>query len=654
MKKITLTLVLLYSSAALFAALRLPRIFSDHMVLQRDRAIPVWGWAEPNEKITVQLNKQSQSTTADAGGRWQLRLAPESAGGPYQLIVNGKERLVVEDVLIGDVWICSGQSNMEWTVSQSKDPQATIAAAQNTQIRHFKVPHAIAAAPVADVTGGSWQPATSEFVGEFTGVGYFFANALYQRLKIPIGLLNTSWGGTHVETWTSRSAFENSPEFREMIAGMPRLNLDSIAQIKSEAIKKRIAELQGNPPGNPAQTATWSAPGFDDSRWPKMQAPGLWEQQALGDLDGEVWLRKTFDLKPEDSGKSAQLSLAMVDDNDETYVNGVKVGATVGYNLPRRYTIPAGVLQAGANTIAVKVTDTGGGGGIWGAAADLQIVLDGRPQSLSGTWPYQVASVMEGNAGVGPNSFPTLLFNGMLHPLLPYAISGVIWYQGESNADRAYQYRKAFPLMIQDWRKQWNQGDFPFYFVQLSSYNADNGNSALGSTWAELREAQTLTLSLPNTGMAVTTDVGNPTDIHPRNKQSVGARLAAIALSKHYGKSMVCQGPVYQSMRKEGSKLILSFSQAVNGLWTDDKYGYLKGFEIAGADQQFKYAKAWIEGDKVVVFREGVNDPVAVRFGWADDASENNLYNKERFPAQPFRTDNWKGITEDKKFKINP
>jgi sialate O-acetylesterase len=372
----------------------------------------------------------------------------------------------------------------------------------------------------------------------------------------------------------------------------------------------------------------------------------------LGDMDGVVWFRKTINLSAEDAGKSATLELAMIDDNDVTYVNGAKVGATNSYNAKRNYSIPAGVLKEGKNVIAVRVEDTGGGGGVYGDSSDMKLTIGNHTLPLYGDWLFGVEAIAGDAASVGPNSYPTLLFNAMINPLIPYTIEGAIWYQGEANAGRAYQYRKAFPLMITDWRKHWNEGDFPFYFVQLASWNADNGNSAKGSSWAELREAQNKTLSLPNTGMAVTTDIGNAVDIHPKNKQEVGKRLAAIALHNVYEKNIVYSGPVYQSMQTDGNKIILSYTNTGSGLMVKDKYGYIKGFEIAGADKQFHYAKAYINGDKVVVLNDSVNAPVAVRFGWADDAGDDNLYNKEGFPASPFRTDEWKGITEDDKFSI--
>jgi sialate O-acetylesterase len=653
MYKLFFTFFLAFCGFALQADIRLPRFFGDNMVLQRDQPIPVWGWADPKEKVTIQLKAQTQTVIADKSGKWSVRLLPEAAGGPYQLTLKGKNSITLQDVLIGDVWVCSGQSNMEWVVKDCQGADQEVVIANFPQIRHFKVPHTIASEPKVDVSGGEWKFCSPSTVEDFTAVGYFFAKELNQAINVPIGLLNISWGGTHSETWTSREAFESDEEFKAMMAGMAHLNLDSLAQQKRMIIQKRIEQLQGVSGYQPEEVVLWKSIGFNAAKWPQISVPDLWESQAPGDFDGELWLRKTIIIDAGDAGESALLEIAMIDDDDETYVNGTMVGSTHGYNIKRKYVVPPGILKEGENVVVVKVTDTGGGGGIWGDAGSVKLTIGAKVQSLAGFWSYQIAAASGTVGGVGPNSYPTLLSNAMLNPAIPYAIKGVIWYQGESNAGRAYQYRKAFPLMITDWRKRWNQGDFPFYFVQLASYNAENGNSQQGSTWAELREAQTLSLSLPNTGMAVTTDIGDPNDIHPKNKQDVGKRLAAIALSKTYGKNILCSGPVFQSMTTEGNKALLTFTQTGGGLMAKDKYGFLKGFEIAGADQKFVYAKAWVEGDRVVVFQDGVSQPAAVRFGWADDAGEDNLFNKEGFPAVPFRTDNWKGVTEERRFSID-
>ncbi len=647
-KKIFLILIL-FITGTTWADIRLPKILSNDMVLQREKPITIWGWASPGEKISVQFNKQTKSTKADKNGNWILSLAPEAAGGPYNLTLKGKNTITLTNILVGEVWVCSGQSNMEWPVRLVTNAQTEIQNANFPEIRHFTVEKSVSTHAESDVKGGNWKICSPQTVGDFTAVGYFFAREVYQKTKVPIGLVHTSWGGTHSETWTSREAFEQSDEFKNMIASMPKLDLEQMAKQKRAAIEKKLAESNIHvSSGNEA--AQWKEADFDHSKWPTMKVPKQWEA-TIGDVDGVIWFRKDFMITKEDAGQTAILGLGMIDDNDETFINGVKVGATNSYNTKRVYSIPAGILKEGKNVVAVKVVDTGGGGGFYGDPKEILLTSNSKKEiQLAGEWNFQIESLS--NASIGPNSYPTLLFNAMLNPILNLSIRGALWYQGESNAGRAYQYRKAFPLMIQDWRTHFKQGDFPFYFVQLASFNSDNGDSQRGSTWAELREAQTMTLSLPNTGMAVATDIGEANDIHPRNKQDVGKRLAAIALNRIYDVKCVDGGPMYQSMKIEGNKIRLTFTQTGSGLMVKDKYGYLKGFEIAGSDEKFHFAKAWIEGNEVVVSSDAVAQPMAVHFAWADNPEDANLFNKEGFPAVPFRTDNWKGITEGNKFRI--
>lgn len=652
MKKSFLSFLFVFCTAFAWCNVRLPRLFGDSMVLQRDKPIPVWGWANKGETVTVSFNKQTKTTKAGADGKWKITLNNEAAGGPFQLVVKGKNTIALKDVMVGEVWICSGQSNMEWPVRAAKNAEQEIRAAAYPLIRHLKVHTDVASTPKQDLAYESnWATATPASVGNFTAVGYFFARELYDQLHVPIGLVNTTWGGTDVETWTSRAAFESSDEFRDMIKGMPSLNLDSLAaQRKTEVIKK-LQALQGSLPDS-ATAASFKESSFNDKSWPQMKVPALWESSSLPDFDGVVWFRKTVTLSAAEAGKAGELRLGPIDDNDETYINGVKLGETKIYNAQRVYAIPPNVLKEGGNVIAVRVEDTGGGGGLYGKDEDLQLVVNGSAKPLAGNWPFQVEKAYEGTTSLGPNAYPTLLYNAMVAPLVPAAFRGVIWYQGEANAGRAAQYRKAFPLLIQDWRKQWGE-EFPFYFVQIASFNAGNGDSKSGSTWAELREAQTQTLSLPHTGMAVTTDIGESGDIHPRNKQDVGKRLAAIALHNDYGKAVVFSGPRFNNMKVEGGKVILSFNDVGGGLMTPDKYGYLKGFEVAGEDKIFHYAKAAIEGNSVVLSCDSVQHPAAVRYAWSDDAGEANLFNKEGFPALPFRNDTWKGITEGVKYSFS-
>ncbi len=655
MKKFVSVLTIVLCCLNALANVTLPKFFSDNMVLQRNRSIPVWGWANSKEKITVQFHNQTKKVIADKTGKWRIDLAPEEAGGPYTLSVKGNNTINISNVLIGDVWICSGQSNMEMKIAgwgMINNYQEEIAAANYPTIRQFEVPKTVATKPQDDMPGAVWEICSPATAGNFSAAAYFFARTIQKEINVPIGLINTSWGGTMVETWISRDAFESDEYFKDMISSMPEMDMKALAKLRSEQLKARIEKIQGKEMPTSTEVSAWKTPDFNDEQWAKINVPGTWEQQGLEDLDGFVWLRKSITLTAAEAAQPALLELSMIDDRDETYVNGKLVGKSTVYNDRRKYNIAAGILKEGKNTIAIRVHDTGGGGGIYGDSSDLKITLGNLIKPLWGNWLIRIESAQEVGSNSNPNSNPTLLYNSMIYPLLPYAIKGAIWYQGETNAGRAYEYRKAFPLMITDWRKQWKQGDFPFYFVQLSSWNADNGNSTKGSTWAELREAQAQTLSLPNTGMAVTTDIGDAKDIHPKNKQDVGKRLGLIALNKTYNQNNVFSGPTFSEFKVEGNKIIISFNYTGGGLIAKDIYGYVKGFEIAGADKKFYYAKAIIEGDKVIVFQDGVTSPVAVRYSWADDAGESNLFNKEGLPAAPFRTDDWKGITEAVKYKI--
>ena len=631
------------------ANVKMPLIFSDGMVLQRNKEIPVWGWADANEKVEVHFNKQTKTTQADKNGKWTIKLAAEKAGGPFELIITGKNKIIIKDVLVGEVWICSGQSNMEFQVSKTKNAEKEIADSNYPMIRHFGVAQDLSGKPKDDLKAGKWEISSKETVGNFTAVGYYFAKKLYAELKIPIGIINTSWGGTNVETWTSREAFQKSDDFKTMIAEVPTLNIDSISKLYAKSMKERVEKIQGTPVST-ANEISFKESSFNDSSWGELNVPGLWENQSLGDLDGVVWMRKTITLSAEDIKNKAVLSLSKIDDEDITYVNGIEVGKNTQWDAKRVYEIPTNILKEGTNIIAIRIVDNSGGGGIYGDVADLKLILGTKIIPLDGKWRYKVIVV---KTSLSPNSYPSLLYNAMVNPLVPYAIQGVLWYQGEANVWRANQYKKAFPLMITDWRTKFKQGDFPFYFVQLSTFNEQNGNSKVGSRWAELREAQAETLKLPNTGMAVTTDIGNAKDIHPTNKQDVGLRLAAIALNNVYSKKQIYSGPTYKAQKVEGDKIILTFDNIGSGLSTSDNTENIKGFEIAGADKVFHSAKAIIKNNTIIVSSENVKNPVAVHYGWADDDTEINLYNKEKFPASPFRTDNWEMITANEKYKVS-
>ncbi|SNR54435.1 sialate O-acetylesterase [Flavobacterium sp. ov086] len=648
MKKYIIFIFLIFSIMA-SANVRMPLLFSDGMVLQRNKEIPVWGFADANEKVEVHFNKQIKTIQADKNGKWMIKLSAEKAGGPFELIITGKNKIIIKDVLVGEVWICSGQSNMEFQVFKTKNSEKEIADSNYPMIRHFGVAQDLSGLPKEDLKAGKWQVSNKENVGNFTAVGYYFAKKLYAELKIPIGIINTSWGGTNVETWTSREAFEKSNDFKAMIADVPQVNIDAVFEVYKKSVLDNIKKVQGFDVTmeNENQFAAFS---FNDKNWPEIKVPSLWENQQIGNIDGVVWMRKTITLTAEQAKSEAVLHLAKVDDEDITYVNGVEVGTNKSWEALRVYKIPAGTLKEGKNVISVRIADYSGGGGIYGDPADLKIQFKDNNIPLEGLWKFNVVQV---KIAVSPNSYPSLLYNAMVNPLVPYAIEGVLWYQGEANVWRAKQYKKAFPLMITDWRTKWKQGNFPFYFVQLSTFNEFNGNSKVGSRWAELREAQTETLKLPNTGMAVTTDIGNAKDIHPTNKQDVGLRLAAIALNNVYNKKQVYSGPTYKSQEIKGNQIILTFNNIGSGLSTSDNSLNIKGFEIAGADKVFHSAKAIIKDNKIIVSSDEVKNPVAVHYGWADDDTEINLFNKEKFPASPFRTDNWEMITANETYKVS-
>lgn len=648
MKKNSLFILLLFSLIAT-ANVRMPLLFSDGMVVQRNKPIPVWGWADANEKVEVHFNKQTKTITADVTGKWMVKLNAEKAGGPFELSIVGKNKIVITNVLVGEVWICSGQSNMEFQVSKTMNSEKEINDSNYPMIRHFGVAQDLSGFPKEDLKVGKWAVCNKENVGDFTAVGYFFAKKIHAELKIPIGIINTSWGGTNVETWTSREAFENSSEFKDMIANVPQVDIDSLSKSQIRLITDKIEKIQGSKVST-KEESLFKELNFDDGKWPEMKAPELWESQQLNNLDGTVWMRKSINATKEDANKKALLELAKIDDQDFTYINGILIGTTNNYAKKRIYQIPEGLLKEGKNVIAIKIIDNTGGGGIYGDQSDLKLTLQNSVIPLSGQWKFNVVQV---KSEVSPNSYPSLLYNAMIHPLIPYAFQGVLWYQGEANVTRAKQYQIAFPLMIKDWRAQWKQGDFPFYFVQLSTFDEFGGNSKTGSNWAELREAQTKTLSLSNTGMAVTTDIGNAKDIHPTNKQDVGKRLAAIALNTIYGKKMIFSGPSFKSQEIKGNQIILTFDNIGSGLITPDQNGILKGFEIAGADKIFYPAKAIIKNNKIIVSSEKVPNPTAVHYGWADDDTEINLFNKEKFPASPFRTDDWEMITANGKYNVS-
>jgi sialate O-acetylesterase len=645
---ILLSISLFLSVSLASANVTLPKIFTDNMVLQRDVKVPVWGWADKGEKVRVTFAGKKYSASPDATGKWVVYLVPMAAGGPYEMVIKGKNQLTLKNILMGEVWLCSGQSNMEMPLEgwgKINDYKKEIAEANYPNIRLFTVPRKISDKPVKDMESGKWEMCSPSTIPDFSAVAYFFGRNLSKELNVPIGLIHSSWGGTVAETWVSAGAIKTMEDFKGALKDLESVDWNTLRSDLTLKAKQWDENITKNDVG---LNQHWEDPNLKDDDWQTMNLPQLWESAGLPDYDGVVWFRHEIVLNEQEAAAGITLYLDMIDDSDVSFVNGTKVGSIMDqYNQMRTYKVGAALLHKGKNVIAVRVIDTGGGGGIWGNAQDLSYLSSNGTHSLAGSWKYKpsVKTDPKPDMNVGPNSFPTLLYNGMIYPLLPLAIRGVIWYQGESNAQRAYQYQTLFPTLINDWRNQFKEPQMPFFFVQLANYKPALKDPA-ESDWAELREAQAKTLSLPNTGMAVIIDIGNADDIHPKDKQDVGYRLSLPALKMVYGKDIVFSGPTYKSMSIEGNKIRLKFENTGSGLVSKDKYGYLKGFAIAGVDKKFVWAKAFIENNEVVVYSEAVANPVAVRYGWADNPDDVNLYNKENLPASPFRTDSWKGITQ--------
>ncbi len=653
------------------AEVRPAGLFTDHAVLQRGIPVPVWGTAEPGEKVSVSMDGKSAAATADARGRWTAAIGPfEATLDPVELTIEGKSgKVVLRDIHVGDVWIASGQSNMEWPLRLALNPETELPAANDPKLRFFPVPNVFAERPVEDVSGAAWRACAPDSAGDFSAVAYFFGRNLRQVLNVPIGLIQSDWGGTPAEAWTSAEALKALPDFRPWIETVE--SPEAMGKLKAEhaaALAAREETIRDRDAGHPGRPGGWSDPATDVSGWTETPVPGHWEKNGLPGFDGVVWFRKDVEVPAAWAGKDLDLSLGPIDDDDVTWVNGTEVGRTSMYLAPRRYRVPGASAKAGRMTVVVRVHDPQGDGGFWGKPEDMNLRpaddAAAAPVPLAGPWRRQVGLAQKDvppappAPGVSSAFVPTGLYNGMIAPLIPYAIRGAIWYQGESNADRAAQYRALFPAMIRDWRARWGRGDFPFLFVQLANFDMDRLRAAFGqaplnppageSTWAELREAQAMTLSLPATGMATAVDIGEAMDIHPKNKQEVGRRLALAARTVAYGEKLVSSGPVYREMSAEGAAIRIRFDLGGSSGLTMRGGGGLVRFLIAGEDRKFVPADARLEGNEVVVSSPSVPKPAAVRYAWADNPEGVNFFNREGLPVLPFRTDGWPGITERK------
>jgi sialate O-acetylesterase len=627
-----------FYSTQVNAAVKLPRLISDGMVLQRDVPFKIWGWADPAEKVKIEFLGKTYNTKADKQGNWKVELPALTAGGPFNMKVNEIE---IHDILIGDVWLCSGQSNMELFVNRVLDLyNDEIQRVNNTNIRYFKSSvRTDAKGPLTDFKDGAWLPATYANVLNYAAVPYFFGAELYQKYKVPIGLINTAIGGSPLESWLSEEHLKKYIDKWEAA----KVRIDSMrAKRSQEGNTNRFnfsAELAKNDPG----VSLWSKADVDVSDWPTISLPGYWSDKGVDLRMGSIWFYKEFEIPDSLVNRDAVLRLGRIIDSDSAFVNGIFAGTTSYQYPPRIYKLPLGVLKPGQNKLMVRVICQGGKGGFV-EEKPYEVRIGSQKIDLTGEWNYHVGAALKppfgqrGGGGGGEQQVrPAGLFNGLISPLIGFRLKGTIWYQGESNTDRGQEYAQLFKDMITDWRTKFAQPDMPFLFAQLANLGIPN-KQPVESGWAKVRDAQRRALELPNTGMAVTFDIGEWNDIHPLNKKEVSRRLALEAARVAYHEtSAVSSGPLYESMEISDKSIILTFKSVGIGLFTNC---LLDGFQIAGTDGRFVWAKAVVlSKNQVKVWNVNVLNPTVVRYAWDDNPAGANLKNKEGLPASPFTTD---------------
>jgi sialate O-acetylesterase len=633
-KKYLLPSLVLFVSPVI-AQIKLPKLISDGMVLQRSETITLWGWASPQEKINLSFKQKTYQTTTDQNGKWAIKLPPQTAGGPYEMTFIASNKVVLKDILFGDVWVCSGQSNMELALDRLIDqyPQE-IKEANYPQIRQFLVPDEYNfKAAQKDVSSGAWKTATPANILSFSGVAYFFALDIHKKYKVPIGLINTALGGSPAQAWISEKAIKNFPEYHQelqkfkdgsLIASIEKKD-KSAAEAWYSTLNQQDEGLKGN----------WKAADLRDQDWDEMNIPGYWHDQKLKNINGAVWFRKTIDVPASMVGKPVKLLLGRIVDADSVFINGQLVGSTSYQYPPRRYLFTGEILKKGKNTIAIKVINNSGKGGFV-LNKPYQLIAGSDTLSLLGPWKYKLGTKMS----ITPSTTfvrwkPVGLYNSMIAPLVNYNVKGVLWYQGESNTAKPAEYTNLMTTLIKNWRQAWNKPELPFIYVQLPGFMERN-NLPQESNWADLRMQQLQLLKVSNTAMAVALDLGEWNDIHPLNKKDVGTRLALQAEQLVYGnKTIVHSGPLFEKITAEGKKLVISFSNTGSGLKVNGS-NELKHFAIAGSDGKYQWANAEIKGDQVIVWNDNINKPVSVRYAWAHNPDTANLYNQENLPASPF------------------
>lgn len=633
--KIVISAIFFLHNAIAICQIKLPKLISDGVVLQRNEKVKIWGWASPNENIKLEFKSKIYFAEADLQGNWSIILPEEKAGGPYQMTFSAGNEIVVKDILFGDVWVCSGQSNMELSMERLKEKYGEIIKnAKNTNIRHFLVPDKYNFQKEQnDLDSGKWVAATPETILNFSSVAYFFAKNIFEKYPVPVGLINSALGGSPIEAWLSDKALTAFPE--AYAEAKKFKSNDYIKEIETADKKRNDDWYQLLNTNDQGITNCWHLADINDSNWGQMVVPGFWFNQSIGEKNGVVWFRKEIIVPKSMVGKPAKLYMGCIVDQDFIYVNDELVGTT-GYQYPpRRYTVKSTVLKDGKNVISIRVVNNSGKGGFV-LDKPYYLTVENDTIDLKGVWKCKIGTVMNPlRSATAVRMKPEGLFNAMIAPLTNFKIKGVLWYQGESNTGNPEFYAKALPVLIKDWRAKWGQSDFPFLFVQLPNF-MDTSSVPRESNWAALRQAQLETLSVPNTGLAVTIDLGEWNDIHPLNKEDVGKRLSLLARKIAYGESkLIALSPIPDISRFKKNKVIISFKNIDRGLII--KGGTeLKSFAISNDGKNFVWANAKIIRNKVKVWNEKIGNPVMVRYAWDNNPIDANLYSKEGLPTTPF------------------
>ena len=632
--------------------IRLPKLISNNMVLQRDQPIKIWGWASPKEKITLILNRKSFKTTTVESGKWEIMLPAQSAGIGFDMVLKGKNEITLQNIAFGDVWLCSGQSNMVINMERVKERfLEDIATANYPDIRNFFVPTLTNLnIPKEDFPQGEWKVANAKDVLSFGAATYFFARDIYEKYKVPIGIINSSVGGTPIEAWISEGGYKNFDDIQKTIVhnkDTNYVNSFNHRTVFANSNQKNVKDL--------GLQEHWESPTYQIKGWRNFNIPGYWEDQGLKDLNGVVWFRREFEVPKNWLGKSVKLYMGRIIDADEMYVNGKKIGNTTYQYPPRRYEIPADLLKEGKNTFVIRVTNSSGKGGFV-PDKPYFMTANGEEIDLKGTWQCKVGEVFQpqnvtgSGGGLVQQNQPTALYNAMIAPILPMKVKGFLWYQGETNVGNPEKYDGLITTLVNDWRKLWNDNNLPFFVVQLPNFQEVN-YTPTESNLARLREAQNKALTLPNTAVITTIDLGEWNDIHPLNKKDIGKRVALAALNLVYNeKKVIYSGPTLLSQNIENGKIILTFTNVAEGITSKDGEE-LRWFSMADYDKKFVWAKAQIVGkDKIELSNESVKNPKYVRYAWQDNPEGINFYNSADLPASPFRTDG-ENLDESKPWK---